>query len=102
MPQQRPVRKAHGGGIGAAHSLTQSAAATRSEATSIWRMSGVSDETGGPAGKRRAGGDERAKRLAEELRANLKRRKAQARSRKSDPGTGAAERRPEDEGGNDQ
>ncbi len=84
MPQQRPVRKTSGGCCGGAHSLTQSRVATRPDAISIWRMSGVSDETGGPAGNRRSGDDERATRLAEELRANLKRRKAQARSRKAD------------------
>ncbi|MGX1306683.1 hypothetical protein AB7M35_001403 [Amorphus suaedae] len=62
----------------------------------------MSDETGGAAGKRRPGEDERAKRLAEELRANLKRRKAQARSRKSDGGTNTPAELPSDESGNDE
>ena len=74
----------------------------RPDATSIWRMNGVNDETGGPAGKRPSGDDERARRLAEELRANLKRRKAQARSRKSDAGADARSGEPGNEGGTDE
>mgnify|MGYP003641454221 FL=1 len=74
----------------------------RPDAISIWRMNGVSDETGGPAGKRRSGEDERARRLAEELRANLKRRKAQARSRKPDTGANVSPERAGNEGGTDE
>ena len=43
------------------------------------------------AGSQNASNDERRKRLAEELRANLQKRKAQARSRR----TGEADNRPE-------
>jgi hypothetical protein len=48
-------------------------------------------DTPGPAEKRPAGKADRKARLAEELRANLARRKAQARSRR----TGGADERPE-------
>ncbi len=82
MPQRRAVRKANGQSVQQSHTVWCSAGLQAPWPAHL-ETKRVSDETTEPGGQRKQAEDERSRRLAEELRANLKRRKAQARSRRA-------------------